>query len=301
MALSPLDIKNKNFANKRFGGYDKDEVDDFLDTVMNDYEELMQKNKSLDKDLKHSNEKLEYFNQLKENMNETLITAKSMEKQIKANAAAEADIVVREARNEADHITTDARTKAKEILTDAIDKAKQLAKETDDLKAKTRVFHQRLVLMLETALKGTQTSDWDEILKPFSDSVGEDHQIFKEVLDGKTTADTLDKGAESEVQSQVAPIAEEVAAPAEETPVVEAPAVEETTAPAQETLAQEEGTLPAVEPEVEPSYIDHLEEEVPASSESLTEPAPVGEEQTFPSEVSSEIPAPTSEENQTIS
>jgi cell division initiation protein len=217
-------------------------------------------------------------------MNETLITAKSMEKQIKSNAAAEADIVVREARNEADHIVTDAKSQAKDILTDAISKAKQLAKETDDLKAKTRVFHQRLSLMLETQLKGMQSSDWDEILQPFSASVGEDHQAFKEVLEGKTTAETLDKDEAAEVQS-----------------VAQAPANQE----------PEEGTMPAVEmgEEEEPSYIDHLTEEEPQAKEEAfqanqepsakEEEAQEGEvESPFPSEESSEVAAPSEEENQ---
>jgi cell division initiation protein len=243
MALSPLDIQNKSFASKKFNGYDKNEVDDFLDQVMRDYEELTQKSRSLEKDLKHSNEKLDYYNQLKENMNETLITAKSMEKQIKSNAAAEADIVVREARQEADHIVTDAKAKANNILNDAVSKAKQLAKETDDLKAKTRVFHQRLSLMLEAQLKGMQTSEWEEILQPFSTTVGDDHEAFRNVIEGNITADDLDKGDNSEVEFDEGPV--DVATMEEHLKAF---------------LELEEGTKPAVAMDDEPSYIDSLVE-----------------------------------------
>jgi len=67
-------------------------------------------------------------------------------------------------------------------LTDATVRARQLAVETDDLKKKTRVFHQRLSLMLETQLEQVKSEEWNEILKPFSSYVSDSHTIIKEVL-----------------------------------------------------------------------------------------------------------------------
>lgn len=48
MALTPLDIQNKTFPTK-MRGYNQDEVDDFLDLVVRDYEELTQRNRELEK------------------------------------------------------------------------------------------------------------------------------------------------------------------------------------------------------------------------------------------------------------
>ena len=59
MALTPLDIQNKTFPTK-MRGYNQDEVDDFLDLVVRDYEEITQRNRELEKAVKHSEEKLEY-------------------------------------------------------------------------------------------------------------------------------------------------------------------------------------------------------------------------------------------------
>ena len=42
MALTPLDIQNKSFSVK-MRGYNQDEVDDFLDMIVRDYEEAVQK------------------------------------------------------------------------------------------------------------------------------------------------------------------------------------------------------------------------------------------------------------------
>lgn len=57
MALTPLDIKNKSFANK-MRGYNPDEVDEFLDQVIEDYEEAIRKNRELEKSLKHARRKV---------------------------------------------------------------------------------------------------------------------------------------------------------------------------------------------------------------------------------------------------
>ena len=44
--LKPVDIQNKEFE-KKLKGYDCDEVDDFLDAIIQDYEALFQENQSL--------------------------------------------------------------------------------------------------------------------------------------------------------------------------------------------------------------------------------------------------------------
>ena len=75
MALTPLDIKNKSFANK-MRGYNPDEVDEFLDQVIEDYEEAIRKNRELEKSLKHAEEKLTYFNELKDALNQSIIVAR---------------------------------------------------------------------------------------------------------------------------------------------------------------------------------------------------------------------------------
>ena len=44
--LTPLDIHNKEFK-RSFRGYNEDEIDDFLDQVVNDYEKLFRENDNL--------------------------------------------------------------------------------------------------------------------------------------------------------------------------------------------------------------------------------------------------------------
>ena len=206
MALNPLDIQNKTFPTK-MRGYNQDEVDDFLDLVVRDYEEITQRNRELEKAVKHSEEKLEYFNELKDALNQSIIVAQDTADKVKTSASKESEVIVTSAQNKADELvataekrahqlTTDAEEKARQILTDATEKAKQLAVETEDLKKKTRVFHQRISLMLESQLEQVKSPEWDEILQPFSSYVSDSHEVIKEVL-----AKQLDNENQTDVNS----------------------------------------------------------------------------------------------------
>ena len=206
MALTPLDIQNKTFPTK-MRGYNQDEVDDFLDLVVRDYEEITQRNRELEKAVKHSEEKLEYFNELKDALNQSIIVAQDTADKVKTSASKESEVIVTSAQNKADELvataekrahqlTTDAEEKARQILTDATGKAKQLAVETEDLKKKTRVFHQRISLMLESQLEQVKSPEWDEILQPFSSYVSDSHEVIKEVL-----AKQLDNENQTDVNS----------------------------------------------------------------------------------------------------
>ncbi|EOL47445.1 DivIVA domain-containing protein [Enterococcus caccae] len=208
MALTPLDIQNKNFTTK-MRGYSQDDVDDFLDQVTKDYEDSLQKTRELEKSLKHAEEKLQYFNELKDALNQSIIVAQDTADKVKTSANKESEVIVTSAENTANemissaekrssNLITSAEEKAKEILTDATDRARQLAAETDDLKKKTRVFHQRLSLMLEAQLEQVKSEEWNELLKPFSSYVSDSHTVIKEVL-----ADELDKSDDVVVEPTV--------------------------------------------------------------------------------------------------
>lgn len=57
MTLTPLDIHNKVFT-RSFRGYDEDEINDFLDQVIKDYEMTIRERDELTKKLKSLKKKL---------------------------------------------------------------------------------------------------------------------------------------------------------------------------------------------------------------------------------------------------
>ena len=210
MALTPLDIKNKSFANK-MRGYNPDEVDEFLDQVIEDYEEAIRKNRELEKSLKHAEEKLTYFNELKDALNQSIIVAQDTADKLKDSATRESEVTVTSAKAEANTILTEAKAtaektvleanqKAESILKHAEDQTSQLAYETDALKKKTREFHRNLSLLLESQLEAIKSSEWDELLKPFSSYMDDSHSNVQRILSKNNAEETEETNEENSAE-----------------------------------------------------------------------------------------------------
>lgn len=118
MALTPLDIHNKEFHVK-LRGYDQDEVNDFLDQIIKDYENTLKENDRLADSLQQNKEKLKYFNDLKDSLNQSIIVAQEAADKVKANSQKEAEIINHEAQKQGQDIIDQANAKAKHIIDEA--------------------------------------------------------------------------------------------------------------------------------------------------------------------------------------
>lgn len=96
MPLSPLDIHNKEFT-RGFRGYDEDEVNDFLDQIIKDYEQVIKEKKRIEDTLNNSEERLGHFTNIEETLNKSLIVAQTAAEEVKASAEKEAKLIIREA------------------------------------------------------------------------------------------------------------------------------------------------------------------------------------------------------------
>lgn len=186
MALTALDIKDKTFKTK-FRGYCEEEVNEFLDIVVNDYEALVRQNKDYEATIKALEEKLSYFDEMKESLSQSVILAQETAEKVKASANAEATNLVSKASYDAQHLIEESKAKANQMLRDATDEAKRVAIETEELKRHTRVFHQRLISSIESQLSLSNSPEWDELLQPTAVYLQNSDAAFKEVL--KTVLD----------------------------------------------------------------------------------------------------------------
>lgn len=126
MPLSPLDIHNKEFT-RGFRGYDEDEVNDFLDQIIKDYEQVIKEKKRIEDTLNNSEERLGHFTNIEETLNKSLIVAQTAAEEVKASAEKEAKLIIREAEKNADR-----------ILSDSLSKARKIAIEIEDLKRQSK-------------------------------------------------------------------------------------------------------------------------------------------------------------------
>jgi cell division initiation protein len=183
MALRSLDIEDKKF-NSKFNGYNKEEVDDFLDLIIRDYDEFSERIRDLERDNKSMKEKVEYYEGMKEALNKSILVAQSASDDLKRQSQMEASTVLNDATQKSSVILENAKKEAGNILTSASQDARRLVQETDELKRKMRVYHQRMTLMVEAQLENVKSLEWEEIFKPTTSYIDSSDDKLKEIVDG---------------------------------------------------------------------------------------------------------------------
>ncbi|WEK52967.1 MAG: DivIVA domain-containing protein [Candidatus Cohnella colombiensis] len=151
MPLSPLDIHNKEFS-RRLRGYDEDEVNEFLDQIIKDYEAIIRENKDLQAHVAASQDKLGHFASIEETLSKTIIVAQEAADELRGNAKKEAQLIVKEAEKNADR-----------IINDALAKSRKVALEVEELKKQAAIYRARFRALIETQMELLTHDSWDSL------------------------------------------------------------------------------------------------------------------------------------------
>jgi cell division initiation protein len=114
MKFSPMSIKNQEFR-KSIRGFDKEEVQAFLDKLSNEFETLQRENEQLKKDLDNANIKLNEFRKIEKNLQNTLLRAQESSTKSLESTRKQSNLMVKEAEIKASQILEKARESANEI------------------------------------------------------------------------------------------------------------------------------------------------------------------------------------------
>ena len=112
--LTPLDIHNQEFR-VVLRGYSQDEVDDFLDRVVTDFEALLKQNAEFKEELDDLRERVEQYRQLETTLHNALVVAQGTAEEVKENARKEAQLIIREAEDEAVRRTRGGEARLREL------------------------------------------------------------------------------------------------------------------------------------------------------------------------------------------
>ena len=102
--ITPLDIENKRFGKQMMNGYNVDEVDDFLDEVMEDYESNYKEVAMLRTKVEELELSLTRYKTIESTLQNTLVMAQSTADEVKNVARQQADQIINEAQREAENI-----------------------------------------------------------------------------------------------------------------------------------------------------------------------------------------------------
>lgn len=153
MPLSPLDIHNKEFS-RSFRGYDEDEVDDFLERIIQDYEGLIRQNKDLEEQMEQLQDKLRHFTNIEESLSKSIIVAQETAEEVKNNARKEAQLIIKEAEKNADR-----------IVTESLNKSRKIAMEVEEVQKHAAIFRARFRSLIQAQLEMLETGEWDKFDK----------------------------------------------------------------------------------------------------------------------------------------
>lgn len=178
--LTPVDIENKVFKKAKIGGYDIDDVEDFLEKIIDDYETLYKKaNEAKDEqpqkvsktdisagtemislentELKEKITKLEnkvaYYKNLEQGISTTIENAQEESEKIVSEAREKADRILSEAKKEAEGMRAKAEAEAKDSIKDI---EKQVLKQElllTEKKKQMQIYKIRVKSMLEAQIK----------------------------------------------------------------------------------------------------------------------------------------------------
>ncbi|MDC3416463.1 DivIVA domain-containing protein [Aquibacillus salsiterrae] len=161
MPLTPLDIHNKEFT-RGFRGYDEDEVNEFLDQVIKDYELVIREKKELKEKVEQLSDKLGHFSNIEETLNKSILIAQETAEEVRGNATKESKLIIKEAEKNADR-----------IINEALQKSHRIAIEVEELKKQAKVFRTRLKMLVEAQLDLIENEDWDGLINT---DIGEEQE-----------------------------------------------------------------------------------------------------------------------------
>lgn len=143
--LRPIDIQNKEFE-KKLKGYDCDAVDDFLDVVIQDFEQLYKENTGLKDRIGVLTETVERYKSMERTMQKSLDAAKQTAADLKNSAQIEAESIITKAKLDASRLSKqidDEHLKKQQSL-------KTIGAEVDSYKARVRALCESVIKIVET-------------------------------------------------------------------------------------------------------------------------------------------------------
>jgi cell division initiation protein len=141
MKLTPLDIRHKEFK-RALRGYGDAEVDEFLDSIADEFERLCKENAELNESVASMEEALSGYKRMEDALHKALVSAQASAEEIRQNATRSAQLVMNEAER-----------KAQQLMHEAYSEKQAVEESTARLRSAEQDFRFKFRQVLEGYLK----------------------------------------------------------------------------------------------------------------------------------------------------
>lgn len=250
--ITPMDIHNKQFS-RGLRGYNEEEVRDFLQQIVSDYEQIYREHREMEDELDQMKTKLANYEKISNTMTSALQLAKDAARNVTETAHRNADVMISNAKAEGD-----------KRLREALENRRLLNETISHTEGNMKTYICKIRRDLELALAAINALDTIEAPAPMADETAapeekpEAEAAPEEAPAEEIPAETETPEVSEEAEQPEAPETAEEAEPAEaeeereeapeevseeekpEETAEEAPAEEKEDAPAEQAEAPEE-------------------------------------------------------------
>lgn len=281
MTIKPLDIRRKEFKNS-LRGYDQNQVDDFLDSIADEFEKVFSENQRMKDQVSTLRERLEQFDDLEGSIRAALVHAEQAASNLRQSSARDAENVRQNAQRDAELTIREAKSRAHQILADSSSRVERVQESYEALREARGTFAADFRHLLSTYMSVMENMDIA--------TAKEIEASLRERLDPESIAVAREAAAEQETSIQPPLSASEPTT--QEPEVAETSTFEDTAsdeeAPAFETSrdsAESEEYDPAQDPNATQRMMPPTMEPSPEHSEYEVEEPEVEEPEVEPSSV----------------
>lgn len=121
MKVTPLEIRQKQFEKKTFGGLDKDEVQAYLNSLSLAWEKMIEEQTALRARMENAEREAEKLREMEAALYKTVKSAEETSQKTVEHSAQQAQLIVQEARLKAETLIQEARWKAGKAMEQAED------------------------------------------------------------------------------------------------------------------------------------------------------------------------------------
>ena len=148
--ITPLDIENKKFSKQMMNGYNVEEVDDFLDEIMEDYEANYKELAKSSAKIEELENTLNHYKNIESTLQNTLVMAQSTAEDVKNVAKQQSEQIINDAQKEAEEIIRSAKESASRAVDELEQQIRLKEQQFSDVKQQFDIYKAKMESLLIT-------------------------------------------------------------------------------------------------------------------------------------------------------
>ena len=146
--ITPLDIENKKFSKQMMNGYNVDEVDEFLDEIMEDYEVNYKELATIRPKIEELESALERYKNIETTLQNTLVMAQSTADEVKNVAKQQAEQIIADAQREAEDIIRNSKESALRAVDELEQQIRRKEQQYNEAKKQFDIYKAKMEALL---------------------------------------------------------------------------------------------------------------------------------------------------------